>query len=126
MTWKSLRHHEKMLDIIMTFGNLRQEVRPDFGPAEPSKSAGITGRHTHSHSHTLSHTDRHRHTMNKRRKEDPEFAEKLRENCRVCNKKNPRTNDEKMKQYNAEYYLNKKNKLIELEELKKSLNIGKI
>jgi hypothetical protein len=28
--------------------------------------------------------------MNKRSKEDPEFAEKLRENCRVCNKKTPR------------------------------------
>jgi PP-loop superfamily ATP-utilizing enzyme len=64
--------------------------------------------------------------MNKRRKEDPEFAEKLRENCRVCNKKNHRTNDEKTKQYNAEYYLNGKNKLIELEELKKSLSIAKI
>ena len=66
--------------------------------------------------------------MNKRRKEDPEFAEKLRENCRVCNQKNPRIgyDEEKRKQYNAEYYLNKKNKLKELEELKKSLNIAKI
>lgn len=65
--------------------------------------------------------------MNKRRKEDPEFAEKLRENCRVCNQKNPRIcyDEEKRKQYNAEYYLNKKNKLKELEELKKSLNIAK-
>jgi hypothetical protein len=40
--------------------------------------------------------------------------------------KNLRTNNEKTKQYNAEYYLNKKNKLIELEELKKSLSIAKI
>lgn len=67
--------------------------------------------------------------MNKRRQEDPEFAEKLRQNCRLYNKKNPNKicyDEETRKQYNAEYYLNKKNKLKELEELKKSLNIAKI
>jgi hypothetical protein len=67
--------------------------------------------------------------MNKRRMEDPEFAEKLRGNCRAFNKKNPNKicyDEEKRKEYNAEYYLNKKNKLKELEELKKTLNIAKI
>ena len=67
--------------------------------------------------------------MNKRRKEDPEFAEKLRENCRVCNKKNLNKacyDEETRKQYNANYYLNKKNKIKELEEMVKTLNIAKI
>jgi hypothetical protein len=66
--------------------------------------------------------------MNKRRKEDPVFAEKLRENCRVYNKKNPNKacyDEETRKKYNTEYYLNKKNKLKELEELIKTLNIAK-
>lgn len=65
--------------------------------------------------------------MNKRRKEDPDFAEKLRENCRVYNKKNPNKicyDEETRKQYNAKYYLDKKNKLNELEELKKKIEIS--
>jgi len=67
--------------------------------------------------------------MSKRRKEDPDFAEKLRENCRVFNKKNPNKisyDEETRKKYNTEYYLNKKNKLKELEEMVKTLNIAKI
>ena len=65
--------------------------------------------------------------MNKRRKEDPVFAEKLRENCRVYNKKNPNKacyDEETRKKYNTEYYLNKKNKLKrKMKSVKKMLSV---
>lgn len=66
--------------------------------------------------------------MNRRRREDPAFAEKLRENCRKHNQNNPTYNNtyntEKRKQYNTEYYKAKKEKLKLLEELLAKSNIN--
>ena len=66
--------------------------------------------------------------MNRRRREDPAFAEKLRENCRKHNLNNPNYNGsyntEKRKQYNTEYYKAKKEKLKLLEELLAKSNIN--
>ena len=65
--------------------------------------------------------------MYRRRKEDPVFAEKLRENCRVYNKKNPNKvcyDEETRKKYNTEYYKAKKEKLKLLEELLAKSNIN--
>ena len=68
--------------------------------------------------------------MNKRRKEDPEFAEKLRDNCRKAREKKPNPKDgydlDKRKQYNNDYYIKRKQQLKQLEDLKKYLNIAKI
>jgi hypothetical protein len=66
--------------------------------------------------------------MYRRRKEDPAFAEKLRENCRKHNQNNPNYNSsystEKRKVYNTEYYKAKKEKLKLLEELLAKSNIN--
>lgn len=65
--------------------------------------------------------------MNRRRKEDPEFAKSQRELCKLYKLKNPNMisyDEEKRRQYNAQYYLNKKNKLKELEDLVKNLNLS--
>lgn len=65
--------------------------------------------------------------MNRRRKEDLEFAKSQRELCKLYKLNNPDIicyDEEKRKQYNAQYYLKKKNRLKELEELVKNLNIA--
>lgn len=66
--------------------------------------------------------------MNRRRKEDPEFAEKLRENCRKAREKKPNPKDgydaDKRKEYNINYYNKKKEQLKELEELKRRMEIS--
>lgn len=66
--------------------------------------------------------------MNRRRKEDPEFAEKLRENCRKAREKKPNPKDgydvDKRKEYNINYYNKKKELLKELEELKRRVEIS--
>ena len=66
--------------------------------------------------------------MNRRRKEDPEFAEKLRENCRKAREKKPNPKDgydvNKRKEYNINYYNKRKEQLKELEELKRRIGIS--
>lgn len=76
--------------------------------------------------------DIHREYMYKRRLEDPEFAQKIRDNNnnRKGTYKYANTADkydkEKRCEYNKNYYNNRKNKLKELEELKKQLEISNI
>jgi len=65
--------------------------------------------------------------MNRRRKEDPEFAKSQRELCKLYKLNNPEMvcyDREKRKQYNAQYYLDKKIRLRELEEMVKNLSIA--